>query len=464
MKWHAGRIAACATAITLLTVASASARPMLSPAPAVTATKAAAGHLRLGAGQTRIILRGAPAPPTLADCQAQFQISCYGPTQIQTAYKMKRLYAGGNQGQGRTIVLLESFGSPTIKHDLGVFDRAFGLPAPPSIRTVALAGKIPAFDPTNDDMVGWGQETTLDVEYAHALAPRARLVIAATPVSENEGLSDMPQLMTSIQKLVNRHIGDVISMSFGATEETFPSADAIRSLRYAFKSATRHGVTLVSSSGDTGPTDYKANGTDLYRHQVLSWPQSDPLVTSVGGTQLHLNASGTRIAPDNVWNDIPVGIDASGGGSQSHVFARPWYQRGVNTDAGAWRATPDISMTAAVDGGVDVFTSFAPDGPSWGIYGGTSASSPMFAGVTAVADQVAGRRLGLLNPKLYRLSTAHARGIVDITRGDNTFTLTDANNNPVFTVQGTKARAGYDMASGVGTPNGYHLVHELAGR
>ena len=218
----------------------------------------------------------------------------------------------------------------------------------------------------------------------------------------------MPQLMTSIKKLVNRHIGDVISMSFGATEETFPSADAIRSLRYAFKSATRHGVTLVSSSGDTGPTDYKANGTDLYRHQVLSWPQSDPLVTSVGGTQLHLNASGTRIAPDNVWNDIPVGIDASGGGSQSHVFARPWYQRGVNTDAGAWRATPDISMTAAVDGGVDVFTSFAPDGPSWGIYGGTSASSPMFAGVTAVADQVAGRRFGLLNPKLYRLSTAHA--------------------------------------------------------
>ncbi len=263
----------------LLTVASASARPMFSPAPAVTAKTAAATHLRLGAGQTRIVLRGAPAPPTTADCQAQFQISCYGPTQIEQAYNMKRLFAHGDKGQGRTIVLLESFGSPTIKHDLGVFDRTYGLPAPPSIRTVALAGKIPAFDPTNDDMVGWGQETTLDVEYAHTLAPKARLVIAATPVSEDEGLSDMPQLMKSIQTLVNRHVGDVISMSFGATEETFPSPASIRALRFAFKNAKRHGVTLVSSSGDTGPTDYKTNG-DLFRRQVLSWPQSDPLVTS----------------------------------------------------------------------------------------------------------------------------------------------------------------------------------------
>jgi subtilase family serine protease len=436
---------------------------MLSPAPAVTAKKATAAHLRLGAGQTRILLPGATAPPTTADCQTQFQISCYGPTQIEQAYNMKRLYASGDSGQGRTIVLLESFGSPTIKHDLGVFDRAYGLPAPPSIRTVALAGKIPAFDPTNDDMVGWGQETTLDVEYAHTLAPRARLVIAATPVAEDEGLSDMPQMMKSIQTLVNRHVGDVISMSFGATEETFPSPASIRALRFAFKNAKRHGVTLVSSSGDTGPTDYKTNG-DLYRHQVLSWPQSDPLVTSVGGTQMHLNANGIRTAPDNVWNDIAVGIDASGGGSQSHVFARPWYQRGVDTGAGAWRATPDISMNAAVDGGVTVFTSFAPDGPTWGIYGGTSASSPMFAGVTAVADQVAGHRLGLVNPKLYRLAADHARGVVDITRGDNTFTFLDDKGNPVFTVKGTAARPGYDMASGVGTPDGYHLVHELAGR
>ena len=179
-------------------------------------------------------------------------------------------------------------------------------------------------------------------------------MVAATPISEDEGLSDMPEMMHTIKVLVRRHIGDVISMSFGATEETFPSAASIRALRPAFKLAKRHGVTLVAASGDTGPTDYKTNG-DLFRHQVLSWPQSDPLVTSVGGTQLHLNATGNRTAPDNVWNDIPIGIDASGGGSQSHVFARPWYQQGVNTRAGNWRATPDISMSAAVDGGVTVF-------------------------------------------------------------------------------------------------------------
>ena len=96
--------------------------------------------------------------------------------------------------------------------------------------------------------------------------------------------------------------------------------------------------------------------------------------------------------------------------------------------------------------------------------GGTSASTPMFAGVVAVADQVAGHRLGLINPKLYTLAAQNARGIVDITRGNNTFSLLDDNGDTVFTVNGTQARPGYDMASGVGTPDGYHLVHELAGR
>ncbi len=273
----------------------------------------------------------------------------------------------------------------------------------------------------------------------------------------------MPQLMKSVNTLVNRGVGDVISMSFGATEETFPSPAAIKALRYAFINANRHHVTLMSSSGDIGPANYDQDGNVL-RHQANSWPTSDPLVTSVGGTQLHLNAAGNRLAPDNVWNDIPIGIDAAGGGSPSHVFKRPSYQRGISTGAGAFRATPDISMTAAVDGGVLVYMSFAPDGPSWGIFGGTSVASPVFSGVAAVAAQVAHHRLGLINPKLYWLAGHHAPGIVDITRGNNTFTLLDDQGNPVFTVPGTQARRGYDMASGVGTANGYQLVHELAGR
>jgi subtilase family serine protease len=460
--WHAGRIAACASAIIMLTVASASARPMFSPAPAVTAPSAATGQLRLAAGQTDILLQKGSAPPTTAFCRAKEKISCYGPTQIEQAYNMKRLYASGDQGQGRTIVLLESFGSPTIKHDLVVFDQAYGLPAPPSFRTVNLAGKVPAFDPNDEYITGWATEATLDVEYAHALAPKARIVVATAP-SKPVGPQVMRQLMEAMQQLVNHHIGDVISMSFGVTEEMLGSPASVRALGYAIKNAAHHGVTLVAASGDTGPTDSKSS-TALYRHQVSSWPESDPLVTSVGGTQLHLNADGFRTAPDNVWNDIPVGIDAAAGGSPSHVFARPWYQRGVNTDAGAWRATPDISMSAAIDGGVNVFTSFKPKGPIWAVVGGTSAATPMFAGLIAVADQVAGHRLGLVTPELYRLAADDARGIVDITRGDNSFTLLGKKGNPIFTVKGTTARPGYDMASGVGTPDGYHLVHELAGR
>ncbi len=157
MKLHAGKIAVCTAAIMLTAVASASARPMLSPRPSVTAKPAAASNLHLRAGQTRIILKGALAPPTTADCQKAFQVSCYGPTQIQQAYNMKRLYAGGDQGQGRTIVLLDSFGSPTIRNDLKVFSTTYGLPQA-SLKIVQLAGKVPPFDPTDSEMVGWAQE------------------------------------------------------------------------------------------------------------------------------------------------------------------------------------------------------------------------------------------------------------------------------------------------------------------
>ena len=123
-------------------------------------------------------------PPTTAQCEASFQIACYEPPQIQTAYNLKPLYDRGVNGAGTTIVIVDSFGSPTIVNDLTVFDQQFGLPAPPSLTIIAPAGAIPPYDPTNSDRVGWAGETTLDVEYAHTIAPDAKILLVETPVSE----------------------------------------------------------------------------------------------------------------------------------------------------------------------------------------------------------------------------------------------------------------------------------------
>jgi subtilase family serine protease len=406
----------------------------------------------------------AQAPPTTADCQTAIGISCYGPTQLQTAYDLKPLYAKGLTGRGRTVVIVDSFGSPTIAQDLHQFDSDFGLPDPPSLKVIQPAGAVPPFDGNNDDMTGWAFETTLDVEYAHAIAPGANILLVETPVAETEGVTGFPEIVKAENFVINHNLGDVITQSFGATEETFPNRGAIFGLRSAFQNAALHGVTVLGASGDNGSTDFKLNLVDLYDHQVNSWPSSDPLVTSVGGTQLHLDAAGNRLAPDNVWNDIPVGIDAAGGGGPSHVFPRPLFQLATRTGSGFARATPDISMSAAVDGGVLVYLGFPGLDPGYYIVGGTSEASPLFSGIVAIADQIAGHRLGLINPRLYALGTRASKGIVDVTIGDNTFTLLDDNGDPVFTVPGFKAGPGYDMASGLGTVDALRFTHALAGR
>ena len=108
--------------------------------------------------------RARAVPPTTADCEQAYKVACYEPGQIRQAYDLPALYAQGVNGQGTTIVIVDSFGSPTIKNDLGVFDKTFGLAPPPKFTIIQPAGKVPAYDAGNSDMVGWAGETTLDVE------------------------------------------------------------------------------------------------------------------------------------------------------------------------------------------------------------------------------------------------------------------------------------------------------------
>jgi subtilase family serine protease len=392
-----------------------------------------------------------PTPPTTALCVSQLGIHCYNPAQLTKAYDLAPLHEAGIDGRGKTIVIVDAFGSPTIANDLHTFDQVFGLPDP-KLTIRQDAGAVPPFDPNNSDMDGWAFETTLDVEWSHVFAPGANIVLEETPVSETEGVQGFPEIVKAENFVINHHLGDVISQSFGATEETFPNKQAIFNLRSAFINAAAHDVTVLASSGDDGATDAMLDGSTLFDMPVNSWPSADPLVTSIGGTQLLLDDNGNRLAPDVVWND---GFGAGGGG-KSAVFDRPKFQDHVKKITGNHRGTPDISLSAAVDGAVITFESFDPDRTGFGLVGGTSEASPEFAGIIAMTDQLARHDVGNINAALYDLARNHPdrNGVVDVTQGNNSFAG----------VTGFTAGNGFDLASGNGTIDAAHFVPALASR
>jgi subtilase family serine protease len=348
-------------------------------------------------------------PPGPGSC------GCYEPAQFEAAYDLGSLYADGDNGAGSTIVIVDAYGSPTIKADLKTFDAGFGLPAPPRFKIIRPEGAITSSNS------GWATEATLDVEYSHAIAPGANILLVETPVNE----------------------------TVGAAEQTFGTdfASAIAPFRSAFTHAQKAGVTVLAASGDQGVTSCEnASCSELYSTPVVSWPSSDPLVTSVGGLEFSITATTpySEPSPPVVWNESSVG---AGGGGDSAAFPVPAFQSSVSSVVGAWRGTPDMSMSASAQtGGAELYQ----DG-SWFPVGGTSEASPEFAGIVAIADQVAGKGLGYLNPALYAMDSTSDTGIVDISSGNNSF---DG-------VSGYTAAPGYDMASGLGTVDAASFVPEL---
>jgi subtilase family serine protease len=470
------RLAAVTVGVVGLAVTGAVARPIASPVPIGAASGMASSALAGVTVKPGVIHVGRAqdaraAPPSTAACIRDYKVACYDPAQVRLAYHLGPLYAKGVTGKGVTIVIVDSYGSPTISNDLNVFDRAYRLPAPPSLRIIQPAGKVPAYDPANSDMVGWAGETTLDVEWAHAIAPGANLLLVETPVSETEGVHGFPQIVAAEQYVLKHHLGAVISQSFGATEATFPSKSAVQALRGAYRQAYADHVTVLAASGDSGAADVGLDETTYYSFPVTSWPDSDPLVTGVGGTELHFSAKGSPTAP-TVWNDTnnvnaneltegDAGPNplASGGGL-SMFFTRPSYQDGVAGVVGGKRGVPDVSMSASCSGSVDTYGSFGGAAAGWSPTCGTSEATPLFAGIVALADQVAGHWLGLINPALYQLAAQHAPGIVPVTSGNNTVSFTQGGRKQ--TVTGYPARRGYDLATGVGTIDAQYFVPELA--
>src|SRR3984957_7875165 len=227
------------------------------------------------------VMRGQAPDPS--SCVADNGVPCYTPQQLQTAYGVTPLLNAGYNGAGQTMVIIESFGSPTIKAKLKALDQAYNLPDPPSFQVLSPLGTVP-FDPTNDDQVGWAFETTLDVEWAHAMAPGANIVVLTSPVDETQGMQGLPEFLQLVKYALDHHLGNIISQSWGTAENTLFNA-AGKKLMIEFellyeRAALEH-VTVLAGAGDSGTANVDANG-NAYPFPTVLFPASAPSVMAVG--------------------------------------------------------------------------------------------------------------------------------------------------------------------------------------
>jgi subtilase family serine protease len=388
--------------------------------------------------------------------------TCYDPYQMRHAYGIDSLINQGYDGTGKTIVIIDAFQYPGLNTDLTFFDNFYGLPAA-NLQQVAPDG----LGPPNAD---WAGEITLDVEWAHAIAPGAKIVLDLAKSNSDE------DLVSAAQYAVDNKLGDVISMSFGESDQCLGST-LTNAWHQTFANATKKGITLFASSGDQGAAQPSCDGNSWI--QSSSSPASDPLVTGVGGTELHaagycLPSLGCNPATNPVfgtylseiaWNEGPTGdeqdsfstTEASGGG-YSTVWGEPAYQQGT-IHGGKQRAVPDVAYNGAILHGVLVrFQN------NWFLFGGTSCGSPQWAALTAIADQSAGHDYGFINSALYKIgqtSSLYGNAFNDVTTGNNSAVEVDSANNPV-SIDGFNAGTGWDAVTGLGSPKAGALLSELS--
>jgi subtilase family serine protease len=456
-------------------------------------------------------VKAGATPPSEADCEAVGR-TCFTPQAIQSAYNLGPLYDAGLDGSGITIGIVDSWGSDTMAHDLHVFNQAFGLQPMCGEEGVTCAPGMPTFSQFHfqgspdtkpqpgsgthqEDKTIWALEVALDVETAHAIAPKANILLITVPTAETLGVQGFPLMMKAEKYVIDHGMVDIISQSFASAEDAFSSFTSLENLRYAYKAAAASGVTVLGSSGDGGSANDRKSpvgkGGSLIPYPTVEWPASDPLVTGVGGTYLCTDPTastndprtiyskpgiGAKCASNSVFN--PGGIYAEvawtfSGGGFSHVFPRPSYQdtlpAGSTPIPAAHRGVPDIAFQASAATGALVYLSLPPDGESglicpsgdpcstgWYDIGGTSLSCPQWAGLVAIADELNGGRLGLINPALYELASnpaTYAADFFDVASGNT--------NQAVPEVPGYTAGVGWDPVTGLGTPNAAELIPDL---
>ena len=309
----------------------------------------------------------------------------YVPTQIRKAYSIDQL---SNTGAGVTIAIIDAYGSPTIQSDLNLFNTTYNLPA--LTITIAQPGGAPPVD------AGWASETALDVEWVHAIAPQANILLVEAKSAT------LANLLVAVD-YATANGASFVSMSWGTPEFSGSST---------YDSHFNHaGITYLASTGDSGTE--------------VEWPAVSPYVVAVGGTTLTTLSDGTYVSES--------GWSGSGGGTSVYV-ARPSYQNGFQSATN--RGVPDVSFDADPASGVAVYDTTGSGG--WAQYGGTSLSAPCWAGLFSL--------LGQSGPNwLYSEATpssAYAANYNDVTTGSN----------------GLSAGIGYDLVTGLGTPKANSLI------
>jgi subtilase family serine protease len=382
---------------------------------------------------------------------------CYGPDQIRVAYGFQSLLNQGIDGSGRTIVIIDAYGSPTLASDTSLFNSYMGLPAT-NLQTIYPDGTPSPTDPAN--AFGWAAETTLDVTWAHVVAPGAKIVLV---VAKSNNDSD---ILSATQYVADHNLGDTVSQSFGEAEQCMGSG-LLAQQHAIFSQLASENITLFASSGDQGAALPTCDGSGYMK--AASTPATDPLVTAVGGTRLFAQPATSLASPGGQWMNETTwneGVGSATGGGISTVYSRPDYQAPIVKDS-KMREVPDISYNAGVTGGVLAVLTCpgpaacgAPAGTYFFRFGGTSAGSPQWAGLTALVDQMAGGRVGGINKTLYHLGKqSQGTYFHDITVGDNSVAASSIPGTPIT---GFSAVSGWDAATGWGSPIAPTLVPAIA--
>jgi subtilase family serine protease len=411
-----------------------------------------------------------------------YAVCGYGPQQLQGAYGESALLKAGINGRGTTVAITDAYAAPTIYQDAQKYNKVHHQPL---FKPGQFSQIVPG--PNDFDNVdlcgaqGWYGEETLDVEAVHAMAPGAKVVFVGAP----DCLSGLDNAWA---QTIDSHVADVITNSWtsGTDDITLLGTDYVTFYEQFSTEAALTGITVNFSSGDDG--DHTAGGTDV-ASKTVEFPADLPLVTGVGGSSVFIGShrqwlgeygwqTSYSTLTNGAWTPAPPGTyNSGGGGGTSQLFTQPWYQAG-NVPASIseyysstpMRAVPDIAMDADPNTGFQVGeTQVFPDGTYWDQYriGGTSLSSPLLAGVVAVANQVHHHPLGFINPLYYRLlgtsalhDTVAPTSPVAQVRTDYTNFL-DNSQGKFWRLQTVDVQSstlhdtpGYDDETGVGTPHG----------
>jgi len=342
--------------------------------------------------------------------------SAYTPAQVRHAYGFDQIV---NQGAGQTIGIVDSYDDANVQNDLNVFSKQFGLPPCTGFngcfRQIYASGKRPAAN------ANWSVEIALDVEWAHAIAPQASIILV-------EASSNSLANLTAAVDIAVRNGASVVSMSWMSGE--FSGETAMD------KHFVSNGVTFVAASGDSG------TGAD--------YPAASPDVIGVGGTTLILDGNGNYLG-ETAW-------DGSGGGL-SRYEREPLFQAqfGIPDDPRGFRGIPDVSYNASPVTGFAIYDSVAINGASgWLQVGGTSAGAPQWAALIAIANSIrtAARKPHLSGPNTILYSLAHG------SMGSDFRPVTQGTNGTCGIL--CEALAGYDYVTGLGTPEAAALIGALA--